>query len=84
MSASQMAGQHGDARTDVRVVLSALWITMLIVFAYVDIFGFLRADLVEAARDGSVAATGVAVDPAFLVLTWPAAPGIVGRRESLA
>ena len=69
MSTSQTARQHSDARIDVRVVLSALWIAMLIVFAYVDIFGFLRADVIDAARDGKVAATGVAVDQVFLVLT---------------
>lgn len=68
MRTSHMAGQE-DARIDVRVVLSALWIAMLIVFAYVDIFGFLRADVIDAARDGKVAATGVAVDQVFLVLT---------------
>ena len=39
MSTSQTAGQHGDAKIDARVVLSALWISTLIVFAYVDIFG---------------------------------------------
>lgn len=28
-----------DTRVDVKVVLSGLWISMLFIFAYVDIFG---------------------------------------------
>ena len=29
-----------DTKVDVKVVLCSLWISMLFVFAYVDIFGF--------------------------------------------
>jgi hypothetical protein len=42
---------------------------MLIVFAYVDIFGFFRADILEAALDGKVATMGVTIDQVFLVFT---------------
>ena len=62
-------GRYRDTRIDVKLVLSALWITMLIVFAYIDIFGFLRADVLDAALDGRVAVTGLAVDQVFLALT---------------
>ena len=30
---------------DTRLILSALWITLLFVYAYVDIFAFFRAEL---------------------------------------
>jgi hypothetical protein len=69
MSTTTQAGQYQDTRIDVKLVLSALWIAMLIVFAYVDIFGFFRADILRAALDGKVAATGMAVDQVFLVFT---------------
>ncbi len=59
MTTPLITKQYEDTKIDVRVVLSALWIAMLIVFAYVDIFGFLRADVIDAARDGRVAATGL-------------------------
>ena len=61
--------QYRDSRVDVKLVLSALWITMLFVFAYVDIFGFLRADVLEAALDGEIATTGFTVDQLFLTYT---------------
>jgi hypothetical protein len=42
---------------------------MLFVFAYVDIFGFFRDDVLEGALQGEVAATGLAVNQGFLIGT---------------
>jgi hypothetical protein len=39
------------------------------VFAYVDIFGFLRADVLNAALDGKVATTGFTINQVFLTFT---------------
>lgn len=60
--------QYRDTPVDVKLVISALWITMLFVFAYVDIFAFFRADVLEAAIDGTVASTSFSVDQTFLTL----------------
>lgn len=69
MNAPKVSGQYENTKVDVKLVLSALWIAMLIVFAYVDIFGFFRADILRAALDDKVAVTGVTVDQVFLVIT---------------
>jgi hypothetical protein len=61
--------QDQDTRVDVRLVLSALWIAMVLVFAYVDIFGFYRADVLEAALEGKIATTSFTVDQLFLTST---------------
>ncbi len=61
--------QYRDTQVDVKLVLCALWITMLFVFAYVDIFGFYRADVLKAALDGKVATTGFMVNQVFLTST---------------
>ena len=61
--------QYRDTQVDVKLVLCALWIAMLFVFAYVDIFGFLRADVLNAALDGKVATTGFTVNQVFLTFT---------------
>ena len=58
-----------DAKLDVKVVLSGLWISMLFVFAYVDIFGFFRADVLNGALVGTVPGPGFEIDQTFLVLT---------------
>jgi hypothetical protein len=61
--------QYRDTQVDVRLVLCALWITTLFVFAYVDIFGFYRADVLDAALDGAVATTPFRVNQLFLTFT---------------
>ncbi|HSP76662.1 MAG TPA: DUF6326 family protein [Cryobacterium sp.] len=61
--------QYRDTQIDVKLVLCALWITMLFVFAYVDIFGFFRADVLNATLDGKVATTGFTINQVFLVFT---------------
>ena len=58
-----------DAKLDVKVVLSGLWISMLFVFAYVDIFGFWRADVINGALAGKVPGPGFEINQTFLVLT---------------
>jgi len=58
-----------DASIDVKLQLSALWATMVLVFAYVDIFGFYRADVLEAALNGTIATTAFVVNQTFLVST---------------
>ena len=69
MNTTTKVGQYQDTKIDVKLVLSALWIAMLIMFAYVDIFGFFRADILRAALDGKVAAMGITIDQVFLVFT---------------
>jgi hypothetical protein len=58
-----------DTRPHPTLVLSALWTTTLLVFAYVDIFGFFRADVLSAALDGEISGVGFTVDQTFLLLT---------------
>jgi hypothetical protein len=53
----------------VAIVLSGLWVSMLFVFAYVDIFGFWRADAINGAPAGKVPGAGFEIDQAFLALT---------------
>ncbi|MDO5739886.1 MAG: DUF6326 family protein [Ornithinimicrobium sp.] len=66
---TKAARQLKDTPVDVKLELSALWIAMLFVFAYVDIFGFYRADVLEAALNGTVGTTGWAVNQVFLTST---------------
>ncbi len=43
-----------DFKMNTRVVIASLWISMLFVFAYVDIFAFFRADVLQNALAGKV------------------------------
>lgn len=61
--------QYRDTAVDVKLVLCALWATTLFVFAYVDIFGFFRADVLDAALAGTMASTTFTIDQLFLTTT---------------
>jgi hypothetical protein len=37
-----------------RIIISSLWVAILMIFAYVDIFGFFRADVLNEALAGRV------------------------------
>lgn len=66
---TRTARQLRDTPVDVKLELSALWIAMLFVFAYVDILGFYRTDVLEAALNGTAGTIGLAVNQVFLTST---------------
>lgn len=43
-----------ELKVNTRIVIAFLWTAMLFIFAYVDIFGFFRADVLEDALAGRV------------------------------
>jgi hypothetical protein len=43
-----------EIKVNNRVVISSLWISMLLVYAYVDIFSLFRADVLQNALEGRV------------------------------
>jgi hypothetical protein len=53
-----------DVGIGVRFKISALWIAMLFLFAYGDIFGFFRTGLIEEVIEGEV--SGVEITQVFL------------------
>ncbi|MFZ1383762.1 MAG: DUF6326 family protein [Propionicimonas sp.] len=57
-----------DRPVNRKVVLSGLWVAMLFLYAYVDIFSFFRADVLNGALQGRVSVADVAIDQQFLVL----------------
>jgi hypothetical protein len=58
-----------DTKVDTKLALSGLWIAMLFVFAYVDIFGFFRADIINGALAHKMPGTGFEIGQRFLALT---------------
>ena len=53
-----------DVRIGVRLKISALWITMLFLFAYGDIFGFFRPGLIGEVTAGEI--SGIKITQVFL------------------
>jgi hypothetical protein len=53
-----------DVRVGVRPKISALWIAMLILFAYGDIFGFFKPGQIEEVMSGEI--SGIEITQGFL------------------
>ena len=68
-TASSSSTAAANPPLDRRIVMSGLWVSMLFVFAYVDIFGFFRADVINGALTGTVPGVGFNIDQTFLALT---------------
>jgi Family of unknown function (DUF6326) len=56
---------YDDARIGVRIKLSALWVSLLFLYAYGDIFGFLKPGQIEDVVSGEV--SGIEITEAFLL-----------------
>jgi hypothetical protein len=54
-----------DMRIGVRLKISALWIAMLFLFAYGDIFGFFKPGQIEEVRAGEI--SGIEITQIFLL-----------------
>ncbi len=71
-----------DTKVDIKVVLSGLWISMLFVLAYVDIFGCWRADVISGALAGEIPGPGFEIGERFLARNWPG-PSSHGRASDV-
>jgi Family of unknown function (DUF6326) len=58
-----------ESKLDTKVVLSGLWVATLFVFAYVDIFAFWRADVINGALAKKVPNTPFEINQRFLIFT---------------
>ena len=67
MAATLATTDRHTTTLDPRLKISALWISMLFVIAYVDIFAFYRTDQHAEIESGTVA--GFEVGPGFLIFT---------------
>lgn len=43
-----------DAKINVKIKLSALWVTIMLIYIYVDIFGFYKPEIIENILAGKV------------------------------
>ncbi len=67
-SAKHPGAQLQDSKVDVKIVLSGLWISMMFIYAYVDIFTFFRADVINGALAGTVPGPDFTINQTFLLL----------------
>lgn len=56
-----------DAKINVKLKISALWVTVMLLFAYGDIFGYFRTGFIQNVISGTVA--GMEINQEFLMGT---------------
>jgi len=64
---ARITATNGHATLDPRLKISALWVSILFVVAYIDIFAFYRTDQHAEIESGTVA--GFDVNQGFLIFT---------------
>ena len=64
-SSQKAAGALEDVKIPVKLKLSALWAATLFLYAYGDIFGFFRPDVIESVKAGKIA--GFQINQGFLL-----------------
>ena len=64
-SSQKAAGALEDVKIPVKLKLSALWAATLFLYAYGDIFGFFRPDVIESVKAGEIA--GFQINQVFLL-----------------
>jgi hypothetical protein len=64
---NQPRGTLEDAKINVKLKIAALWATVMLLFAYGDIFGFFRTGLIEEIISGKLA--GNQISQEFLIFT---------------
>lgn len=57
---------YQDTKLDTKIILSGMWMATLILFAYVDIFSFWRADVIEGSLAGELPDVGISINQTFL------------------
>lgn len=67
MNSIKKTSEMEDVKINVKLKISALWIAILFVFAYVDIFAFYRPGFIEGIMAGKVAT--FQINQVFLFLT---------------
>ena len=64
-SSQKAAGALEDVKIPVKLKLSALWAATLFLYAYGDIFGFFRPDVIDSVKAGKIA--GFQINQVFLL-----------------
>ncbi len=66
-----------DIKINVKITLSALWVTLMLVYIYADILGFYSPGIIEKVMLGEIG--GIQITEGFLVLMagWMAIPSIM-------
>jgi hypothetical protein len=66
-----------DARINVKIKLSALWVTLMLFYIYADILGFYSPGIIEKVIEGEIGGIQITEVFLFVMAVWLAIPSVM-------
>jgi len=67
----------GDVKINVKIKLSALWVTLMLFYIYADIFGFYTPGNIEKVLSGDLGGIQITEGFLFVMAIWMAIPSVM-------
>jgi hypothetical protein len=67
----------GDAKINVKIKLSALWVTLMLFYIYADILGFYSPGVIENVVSGEIGGIQISAGILFIMAIWMAVPSLM-------
>jgi hypothetical protein len=66
-----------DTKIDIKIILSALWVTLMLFYIYADILGFYTPGIIEGVVSGEVGSMPITQGFLFVMAIWMALPSLM-------
>ena len=67
----------GDVKVNVKIKLSALWVTLMLFYIYADILGFYTPGNIEKVASGEIGGVQISEGFLFVMALWMAIPSVM-------
>jgi hypothetical protein len=67
----------GDVKVNVKIMLSALWVTLMLFYIYADILGFYTPGNIEKVASGEIGGVQITEGFLFVMAIWMAIPSVM-------
>jgi len=67
----------GDVKVNVKIKLSALWVTLMLFYIYADILGFYTPGTIEKVASGEIGGIQITEGFLFVMAIWMAVPSVM-------
>jgi hypothetical protein len=74
---SKSTQQYVDQGVNVKIKLSALWVTLMLFYIYADILGFYSPGIIESVMSGKIAGIELSEGYLLIMAVWMAIPSLM-------
>jgi len=66
-----------DTKIDIKIILSAIWVTLMLFYIYADILGFYTPGIIEGVVSGELGSMPITQGFLFVMAIWMALPSLM-------